>query len=71
MSGNNIDVFYDSLKPSQQRSLRRWLNTGNEHRHIMQIKEELQLLLFNKRNIVTGKSKIKCDPIDTVNTINA
>ena len=47
----NIDTFYDSLTKSQKNSLNRWLETDDEHERINKIKEDIKLLLFNKRNI--------------------
>lgn len=52
----NMDVFYDKLLPSQQKSLYRWIETNDEDPKIKKIKFDLKLLLFNKRDMVLGKN---------------
>ena len=46
---DNLDTFYNSLLPSQQRALHRWLNMDEDSPENMKIKEDIKLLLYNKR----------------------
>jgi len=47
----NLDDFLDSLTPSQQRALHRWLNVDDDHHYIKKIKNDIKLLLYNKRKM--------------------
>jgi len=53
---NNIEQFYESMSLSQKNALQRWLHTDDDHPKIGKIKEEIRLLLFNKKEIVNKKS---------------
>jgi hypothetical protein len=56
----NIDDFVDSLSASRKKALERWLATEDNNERIIKVKEEMKLLLYNKRNIVLDKEiKIK------------
>ncbi len=48
---DNIDDFRDSLTKGQKASLERYLNTDDNDDKIKAIKEEIKLLLYNKREI--------------------
>ena len=47
----NLPQFYDSLTESRRGALKRWLNTPEDDKKIAEIKSEIKLMLFNKRNI--------------------
>lgn len=63
----NLDDFIDSLSASRKKALDRWLETDDDDDKISKIKNEIKLLLYNKRdfildkqeNIVSGSKKIK------------
>lgn len=47
----NIDEFVDSLTISRKRALERWLETDDSDDKILQIKDQIKLLLYNKREV--------------------
>ena len=49
----NIDEFINSLSSSRKKALDRWLVTDGEDEKINKVKNEIKLLLYNKRNFVT------------------
>lgn len=56
---DNLNVFYNSLTQSQKNSLKRWTDINNDDdKRIIKIKEEIKLLLFNKKDIPIN-TKIK------------
>jgi len=59
----NLDDFLDSLTPSQQRALHRWMNAGDTHPYIRKIKNDIKLMLYNKRKLPLNNtiSKIEID----------
>lgn len=48
----NLDEFIDSLSVSRKKALDRWLETNDADDRISKIKNEIKLLLYNKRNII-------------------
>jgi len=60
----NLDDFVKSLSISRKKALIRWLELDDDDINIIKIKEEIKLLLYNKREIVideinlTNKRKI-------------
>jgi hypothetical protein len=54
----NLDDFMDSLSTSRKKALDRWLETDDDEK-ISKIKNEIKLLLYNKRNLVEP-IKIHC-----------
>jgi hypothetical protein len=44
-------IMSHKLRPSQINALKRWLDTDDDTPKIKEIKEEIKLLLYNKRNI--------------------
>lgn len=48
----NIDEFIDSLTVSRKKALDRWLETEDDDARIIKIKDEIKLLLYNKRNLI-------------------
>ena len=49
---DNLDDFVDSLSASRKKALDRWLETDDDDEKISKIKNEIKLLLYNKRNLV-------------------
>lgn len=47
----NLDDFVDSLSTSRKKALERWLETNEEDERIIRVKNEIKLLLYNKRNL--------------------
>ena len=47
----NLETFLDSLSGPKQRALRRWLDTPDDDIRVKRVKDEIKLLLYNKRNI--------------------
>jgi hypothetical protein len=53
----NMDDFIDSLTISRKKALERWLATDDNDDRINKAKNDIKLLLYNKRNIVTDKQE--------------
>jgi hypothetical protein len=51
----NLEDFLDSLSTSRKKALDRWLETDEENAKISKIKNEIKLLLYNKRDLITYK----------------
>jgi hypothetical protein len=64
----NIDDFVDSLTVSRKKALDRWLDTDEDDDRITKIKNEINLLLYNKRNIILDKEKKRTKRIVQINT---
>jgi len=48
----NLDEFLDSLSKSQIKALHRWLDVDDDYHYVKKIKNDIKLLLYNKRNQV-------------------
>lgn len=59
----NLDEFVESLSDSRQKALQRWLEIDDENEKITEIKDEMKLLLYNKRKVVMNDigKKIQID----------
>lgn len=55
----NIDDFVDSLSVSRKNALERWLVMDEEDEKIHTVKNEIKLLLYNKRNVIIDKQEDK------------
>ena len=53
----NIEEFVVSLSISKKKALERWLATDNDDNRINKVKNEIKLLLYNKRNLIMDKQK--------------
>ena len=54
----NLEEFVGSLTPSQVNALHRWMNADDTHPYISKIKNDIKLLLYNKRHMpLTNKNK--------------
>jgi hypothetical protein len=53
----NLDKFIDSLSLSRKKALERWIATDDDDNRINKIKNEIKLLLYNKRNLITDKQE--------------
>jgi hypothetical protein len=51
----NIDNFIESLSTSRKKALDRWLDTCDNDDRILKIKNEIRLLLYNKRGMIIDK----------------
>ena len=54
----NLDDFIDSLSMSRKKALDRWLETDDTDERISKIKNEIKLLLYNKRNFIIDNHDI-------------
>lgn len=55
----NLDEFVQSMSPSRKNALDRWLNTAETDAKIADAKNDIKLLLYNKRNTVIDKLKVE------------
>lgn len=53
----NLDEFVDSLTPFRINALKRWLQTEDDDPKILTIKNEIKLLLYNKRDVIDKTNK--------------
>lgn len=55
----NLDEFLDSLTNSQIRALQRWMDTDDDHHYVKKVKNNIKLMLYNKRYMaINGKGKM-------------
>ena len=50
----NLDEFLDSLTTSRKKALERWLDMNNYDDKIKEVKEQIKLLLYNKKEVPIG-----------------
>ena len=63
----NLEEFIESLVPSRKRALERWLETYDDDTKIKEIKENIKLLLYNFRKMITSsKDDVKVELIQNV-----
>ena len=55
----NLEDFLESLTTSQKNALDRWMNAKDDHPYIQKIKNDIKLLLYNKRKMVTNPGSIE------------
>ena len=53
----NLEEFLESLTESRIRALRRWLAVDEDHDYIKKVKENIKLLLYNKRALGIAAKK--------------
>jgi hypothetical protein len=53
----NLDDFTNSLSVSRKKALDRWLETDDEDIKISKIKNDIKLLLYNKRDLIMNKEE--------------
>ncbi len=56
----NIDIFCNSLTQNKLKALHRWLDLDDDNKEVTEIKDEIKLLLYNKKHIAL-KTKEKID----------
>jgi hypothetical protein len=47
----NLDEFIDSLSNGQRNALYRWMDADEDHMYVKKIKNDIKLLLYNKRKL--------------------
>jgi Zinc finger, C2H2 type len=58
----NLDDFLDSLTGSQKNALYRWMDADDDHDYIKKIKNDIKLLLYNKRKLpINSKNVLEID----------
>jgi hypothetical protein len=63
----NLEEFLESLTKSQVDALHRWMDADESHPYIQKIKNDIKLLLYNKRRLITDPSYIDtCNISDPV-----
>jgi len=62
----NLNDFINSLPPSRKKALERWLETDDDNSKIKEIKDQIRLLLYNKRDIPLRTQNL----IETINHQN-
>jgi len=63
----NMDDFLDSLSNSQIKALRRWMDSKDDHPYVQKIKNDMKLMLYNKRKLAMN---VKYQQIDLVEDID-
>ena len=54
----NLEDFLESLTPSQVNALHRWMDGGDSHPYVQTLKNDIKLLLYNKRKMVIEPDRI-------------
>ena len=54
---NNLKEFFNLIPQPFQNALERWINTPEEDKKILNVKDRLKLLLYNNRNIPINTTK--------------
>ena len=62
----NMDEFLNSLLPSQINALHRWLNVDDDHQYVQKVKNEMKLMLYNKRKMVLDPKPPQVSDIDEI-----
>lgn len=65
----NLDEFLDSLTNSQVRALQRWMDTDDDHHYVKKVKNDMKLMLYNKRKMAINSKYQRIDNIDDVKVI--
>ena len=60
----NMDEFYNSLLPSQINALHRWLNVDDDHQYVQKVKNEMKLMLYNKRKMALDPKPVEITDIE-------
>jgi len=55
----NMDEFLESLSKSQIDALHRWLEADDKHDYVQKVKNNIKLMLYNKRQMITDPSLIE------------
>ena len=63
---DNMDDFYNSLMPSQINALHRWLNVDDDHHYVQKVKNDMKLMLYNKRKMVLDPKPPQVSDIDEI-----
>ena len=66
----NLDDFLDSLTTSQKNALHRWMNVDDDHSYIKKIKNDIKLLLYNKRKMPLNRKLEYIEVIDDIEVID-
>ena len=67
----NLDEFINSLSDSQLSALYRWLNAADGHSYIKNIKNDIKLLLYNKRKLPMNNKINNQQEAEIMNILNA
>lgn len=59
----NFEDFIDSLTPSRKKALERWLESDENDAKVIEIKDNIKLLLYNRRKMITD-TIAKCNKIN-------
>ena len=62
----NMDEFLNSLLPSQINALHRWLNVDDDHQYVQKVKNEMKLMLYNKRKMALDPKPPQVSDIDEI-----
>jgi Zinc finger, C2H2 type len=63
----NLDEFLDSLTNGQIKALQRWMNAEDNHHYVKKIKNDMKLMLYNKRKIAINSKYQRIETIDDLN----
>jgi len=55
----NMDEFLESLSKSQIDALHRWLEADDKHDYVQKVKNNIKLMLYNKRQMITDPGLIE------------
>jgi Zinc finger, C2H2 type len=61
----NLDEFFESLTNSQVSALQRWMDTDDDHHYVKKIKNDMKLMLYNKRKMAINAKYQRIEYLDT------
>lgn len=66
----NLDDFVNSLSKSRINALKRWLEIDDDNPKILEVKEEIKLLLYNKSDVPLKTKKSSNKTVGNMNNID-
>jgi len=63
---DNMEDFLESLSKSQIDALHRWLNVDDDHAYVRKVKNNIKLMLYNKRKMIIEPDAIELKEPDDI-----
>ena len=63
---DNMEDFINSLMPSQINALHRWLAVEDDHHYVQKVKNDMKLMLYNKRKMALDPKPPQVTDVDEV-----
>ena len=63
---DNMEDFINSLMPSQINALHRWWAVEDDHHYVQKVKNDMKLMLYNKRKMALDPKPPQVSDVDEV-----